>query len=61
MIRREDYKAIKRMNREQMSEYLNRVYKRGFDAGKESVAAHQIKANPDSLPIESDVPAEKEE
>lgn len=39
MIRRDDYKAIKRMNRGEMSEYLHRVYMRGFKAGKESNTA----------------------
>lgn len=35
-LRREDYKKIKAMNREQMSAYLQRVWKRGYDAGRES-------------------------
>ena len=34
--KREDYKAIKHMNREDMTKYLYRVYRRGFDAGVES-------------------------
>lgn len=54
MIRREDYKAVKRMNREQMSEYLNRIYQRGFEAGKESVAANLVKANPEPAPVEKE-------
>ena len=36
MLKREDYKAIKHMNREDMTKYLYRVYRRGFDAGVES-------------------------
>ena len=35
MLKREDYKAIKHMNREDMTKYLYRVYRRGFDAGVE--------------------------
>lgn len=45
-IRREDYKAVKRMNREQMSDYLNRIYQRGIEAGKQSVAANLVKPKP---------------
>ena len=33
IIKRTDYKAIKNMNREQLSEYLSRVWKRGFEKG----------------------------
>lgn len=33
-IKREDYKAIKRMDRVQLSGYLQRVYRRGFEAGQ---------------------------
>ena len=36
MLKREDYKAIKHMNREDRTKYLYRVYRRGFDAGVES-------------------------
>ena len=36
MLKREDYRAIKHMNREDMTKYLYRVYRRGFDAGVES-------------------------
>lgn len=35
-IKRDDYKAIKRMDRIQLTEYLSRVYRRGFNAGQES-------------------------
>lgn len=35
-IKRDDYKAIKRMDREQMSAYLQRIYMRGFKAGQKS-------------------------
>jgi hypothetical protein len=33
MIRREDYKAVKRMNRIEMDEYLQTIYRHGFEAG----------------------------
>ena len=31
-LKREDYKAIKHMNREDLTKYLYRIYRRGFDA-----------------------------
>lgn len=46
-ITRADYKAVKHMNREQMSEYLTRIYQRGFDAGTNSVLAH-IRPKPEA-------------
>lgn len=39
MMRREDYKAVKRMDKAQMEKYLQTVYQRGFDAGVKSVIA----------------------
>jgi len=36
-IKRDDYKAIKRMDRIQLSEYLSRVWKRGYEAGKKAI------------------------
>lgn len=38
-IKREDYKAIKRMNRTELSAYLQRVWRRGFDAGVKSITS----------------------
>lgn len=35
-LKREDYKVIKHMNREDMQEYLYRLWRRGFAAGVES-------------------------
>ncbi len=52
MIRREDYKAIKRMSREQMSAYLQRIYRRGYDAGRKSVATNISKNNPGPVSAE---------
>ena len=37
-MRREDYKAIKRMDKAQMERYLNSVYRRGYEAGVKAVA-----------------------
>lgn len=37
-MRREDYKAIKRMDKAQMERYLNTVYRRGYEAGVKAVA-----------------------
>lgn len=36
-IKRNDYKAIKRMDRIQLSEYLSRIWKRGFEAGQKAM------------------------
>lgn len=32
-LRREDYKTIKHMDKAQLTAYLQRVYRRGYDAG----------------------------
>lgn len=37
-MKREDYKAIKHMDRAQLTAYLKRVYRRGFDAGVKTMA-----------------------
>lgn len=33
MLSRDDYRKIKNMNRKELSEYLKRVWRRGFDVG----------------------------
>ena len=38
LLKRDDYKTIKHMNREDLTKYLYRIYRRGFDAG---VGVHQ--------------------
>ena len=38
LMRREDYRAVKRMDRIQMSEYVVRIYQRGFKAGMQAAA-----------------------
>lgn len=37
-MKREDYKAIKHMDKAQLTAYLERVYRRGFDAGVRAMA-----------------------
>ena len=37
-MRREDYKAIKHMDKSQMERYLNSVYRRGYEAGVKAMA-----------------------
>lgn len=38
-LKREDYKLVKRMNREEMTAYLARIYRRGFEEGVKSATA----------------------
>ncbi len=38
-MRREDYKAIKRMDKVALASYLSRVWKRGYDAGIKAAEA----------------------
>ena len=37
MMRREDYKAVKHMDKTQMERYLQTVYQHGYDAGVKAV------------------------
>lgn len=46
MMRREDYKAVKHMDKTQMEKYLQTVYQRGFDAGVKSVIAQDQGRHP---------------
>ena len=39
MLRREDYKAIKRMDKPHMTEYLEKIYRRGYEAGLKAAKA----------------------
>lgn len=39
LLKRDDYKTLKHMNREDLTKYLYRIYRRGFDAGVESTKA----------------------
>ncbi len=37
MMKREDYRAVKAMDRQHLDTYLRRIWQRGFDAGVKSV------------------------
>jgi len=37
-MKRDDYKAIKRMNKAELTAYLSRVYMRGYEAGLKAAA-----------------------
>lgn len=43
-IRREDYKKIKHMNKHELTEYLHRIYSRGYEAGMKAAKEEQAKA-----------------
>lgn len=56
-ISREDYKAIKHMNKVELTHYLSRIYKRGYEAGSvaaQKAAAEQTPATgaPSTEPVE---------
>lgn len=44
MMKREDYKAVKHMDRMQMSAYVQKIYQRGYEAGAKAVP---VKASSD--------------
>jgi len=46
LMRREDYKRIKGFNREQMSQYINRIWTRGYHAGVEEVTKSKTADKP---------------
>lgn len=46
-MKREDYKAVKRMNNEQLYEYLQRIFRRGYESGFK--AANTYSSRPDAL------------
>lgn len=43
MMKREDYKAVKHMNKDQMEYYLHYIYQRGYEDGVNAMAK-QMKA-----------------
>lgn len=47
MLRREDYKTIKHMDKIEMETYLQRIYMRGYEAGVKSVTN---RSKPDTQP-----------
>ena len=51
MLKREDYKAIKHMNKDQMEYYLERIYQHGYEDGVKSMAK-QVEAMEETAPSE---------
>lgn len=51
MMKREDYKAVKHMNKDQMEYYLANIYKRGYEDGVKSMAK-QVEAMEGTAPSE---------
>lgn len=47
MMRREDYKAVKHMDKAQMERYLQTIYQRGYDAGVKAVIAQGPSEKPE--------------
>ena len=45
-MKREDYKAVKHMNKDQLTQYLARIYMRGYTAGLEAGQKSAIPAAP---------------
>lgn len=63
MMRREDYKAIKHMDKTELTAYMERVYRRGYEVGyKAGVEALAQKTGHTVTPVvaASDSPAEAE-
>ena len=57
MMRREDYKAVKHMDKTQMEKYLQMVYQRGFDTGYKAAieaAAATVEVKTDSSAPEAE-------
>lgn len=40
ILNRDTYKAVKHMDKKAMTEYLSRLYRRGFEDGKHACAEH---------------------
>lgn len=51
MMKREDYKAVKHMNKDQMEYYLANIYKRGYEDGVKAMAK-QMEATEEAAPSE---------
>ena len=54
-MKRDDYKAIKHMDKKQLTEYLSRVYRRGYEAGLKAGMAQAAKV---ATPTPEDTSAE---
>lgn len=44
-MKREDYKAVKHMDKAQLTAYLARVYRRGYEAGVKTLASEMKNAS----------------
>lgn len=51
-ISREDYKAVKHMDKVQMTAYLQRVYRRGYEAGVAAAEAAAKERKPEADTVE---------
>lgn len=49
MMKREDYKAVKHMDKAKMESYLQRIYQRGYQAGVKAMAEEAKKIAGSSL------------
>lgn len=57
MMRRDDYKAVKRMDKAQMENYLQTIYRRGYEAGVKAAAEREkdaVQSNPDGVTPEAE-------
>ena len=52
LVKREDYKAIKHMDRVQLSHYLQLVYAKGYDAGLMSVQVKKEEPTAEETAVE---------
>ena len=46
LMNRKDYKAVKHMDKQQLTEYLQRLYRRGYDAGLKAGMEHRANTAP---------------
>lgn len=51
-MKREDYKAVKHMDKQALTAYLQRLYRRGYEAGVRAMAA-EMKKDPQAEPADS--------
>lgn len=50
MMKREDYKAIKHMDKQELTDYLTRLYKRGYWDGVQAMATEVKNASAAAKP-----------
>lgn len=53
LIKRADYKKIKAMNREQLNDYLSRVWRRGFEKGYQTATQPKKPSSADNNTAQS--------